>query len=89
MKITEEQLVKLQEFRNFFASANAALGEATIAYEGHKNNILKQVSEKESEFVMLKEALRDEYGDVNIDITTGEYSKVEANAELTKVEDDE
>ena len=86
MKIKEEQLEKLQEFRNFFAGANAALGEITLSYESHKNSILKQVTEKESEFSLLKEALREEYGDINIDINTGEYTVVEPNV---KQEDNE
>jgi hypothetical protein len=72
-KIKDEQLTKLQEFRNFFTNANMALGEATLNYESAKKAVLTQVEQKDLEFNEFRAELENEYGKVNINITTGEY----------------
>jgi len=72
-KIKDEQLTKLQEFRNFFTNANMVLGEATLNYEAAKKDILTKVEEKDAEFQALRQELEKEYGKVNINISNGEY----------------
>lgn len=72
-KIKDEQLAKLQDFRNFFTNANMALGESTLNYELAKKGILAQVEEKDAEFQSFRSELEKEYGKVNINISNGEY----------------
>lgn len=75
-KIKDEQLAKLQEFRNFFTNANMALGETTLNYELAKKGILVQVEEKDAEFQSFRTELEKEYGKVNINIANGEYQVI-------------
>lgn len=72
-KITDDQLTKLQEFRNFFTNVKMALGEATLAYESTKKRMLEQADQKDQEFEALRKELEEQYGKVNISIETGEY----------------
>lgn len=72
-KIKDEQLTKLQDFRNFFTNANMVLGEATLNYEAAKKDILTKVEEKDAEFQAFRNELEKEYGRVNINISNGEY----------------
>ena len=61
-KISEEHLVTVKEFTNFFANAKLALGDATLRYETDKTNILAQTKAKDEEFVSFE---------------TGEYTSIE------------
>lgn len=75
-KIKDEQLAKLQDFRNFFTNANMALGESTLSYELAKKGILAQVEEKDAEFQSFRAELEKEYGKVNINVANGEYQVI-------------
>lgn len=75
-KIKDEQLAKLQDFRNFFTNANMALGESTLSYELAKKGILAQVEEKDVEFQSFRAELEKEYGKVNINVANGEYQVI-------------
>jgi hypothetical protein len=75
-KIKDEQLTKLQEFRNFFTNANMALGETTLNYEAAKKAILSQVDQKDLEFNEFRAELEKEYGKVNINISNGEFQVI-------------
>lgn len=72
-KIKDEQLTKLQEFRNFFTNSNMVLGEATLNYEFAKKDILSKVEAKDAEFQEFRKELEKEYGKVNINVSNGEY----------------
>jgi|688.fasta_scaffold516315_2 hypothetical protein len=76
-KISEEHLVTVKEFTNFFANAKLALGDATLRYETDKTSILSQTKAKDEEFVSFQKTLEESYGRVNINIETGEYTPVE------------
>lgn len=76
-KISEEHLVKLKEFTNFFTNAKLALGEAALKYESTKENILYQTKTKDDEFSEYQKVLQDAYGKVNINLETGAYTPVE------------
>jgi hypothetical protein len=76
-KISEEHLVTVKEFTNFFANAKLALGDATLRYETDKASILAQTKAKDEEFVNFQKTLEESYGRVNINIETGEYTPVE------------
>lgn len=76
-KISEEHLVTVKEFTNFFANAKLALGDATLRYETDKTNILAQTKAKDEEFVSFQKVLEESYGKVNISIETGEYTSIE------------
>ena len=76
-KISEEHLVTVKEFTNFFANAKLALGDATLRYETDKTNILAQTKAKDEEFVSFQKVLEEAYGKVNISIETGEYTSIE------------
>lgn len=75
-KIKDEQLTKLQEFRNFFTNSNMVLGEATLNYEFAKKDILSKVEAKDAEFQQFRQELEKEYGKVNINVSNGEYQLI-------------
>jgi hypothetical protein len=76
-KISEEHLVTLKDFTNFFTNAKLALGEATLRYETAKDSIISQTKTKDEEFVEFQKELQESYGRVHISIDTGIYTPVE------------
>jgi hypothetical protein len=76
-KISEEHLITLKDFTNFFTNAKLALGEAALRYETAKDSIISQTKTKDEEFVEFQKELQASYGRVHISIDTGVYTPVE------------
>jgi|GEM_PF-2065584 len=76
--INAEQLKKLQDFNVFMDKARLSLGELSIQYEFQKADILSQIAVQQQNFNELEKAIKDEYGDIRVNIETGEIVKQEA-----------
>ncbi|MNQ80499.1 hypothetical protein D3C85_954840 [compost metagenome] len=75
--INAEQLKKLQDFNAFMDKARVSLGELSIQYEFQKADILSQIAVQQQNFNELEKAIKDEYGDIRVNIETGEIVKQE------------
>lgn len=75
--INAEQLKKLQDFNVFMDKARLSLGELSIQYEFQKADILSQIAIQQQNFNELEKAIKDEYGDIRVNIETGEIVKQE------------
>jgi hypothetical protein len=75
--ISTEQLKKLQDFNAFIDKAKLSLGELSLQYELQKANILAQVSVQQEKVFELEKEIREEYGDIKVNIETGEIIKEE------------
>lgn len=80
-KITADQLKKLNEFEESLTRGSNIVGSITIQYEFQKANLLSQVKDLNEQYTKFKMDLKEEYGDIDIDISTGEYSERETNDE--------
>jgi hypothetical protein len=79
-KITEEQLKKVNEGQEKLISLVNQIG----VLESQKHGLLHQVADVNKEVEEFKVELEEEYGSVNIDLKTGEYEIIEAEAKLEK-----
>lgn len=75
--INAEQLKKLQDFNVFMDKARLSLGELSIQYEFQKADILSQIAVQQQNFNELEKTIKDEYGDIRVNIETGEIVKQE------------
>lgn len=75
--INAEQLKKLQDFNLFMDKARVSLGELSIQYEFQKADILSQIAVQQQKFNELEKAIKDEHGDIRVNIETGEIVKQE------------
>ncbi|MHC0445870.1 hypothetical protein ACWA1F_10685 [Flavobacterium sp. 3-218] len=75
--IKAEQLKKLQDFNVFMDKARLSLGELSIQYEFQKADILSQIAVQQQNFNELEKAIKEEYGDIRVNIETGEIVKQE------------
>lgn len=75
--INAEQLKKLQDFNAFMDKARVSLGELSIQYEFQKADILSQIAVQQQKFNELEKAIKDEHGDIRVNIETGEIVKQE------------
>ena len=75
--INAEQLKKLQDFNVFMDKARLSLGELSIQYEFQKADILSQIAVQQQNFNELEKAIKEEYGDIRVNIETGEIVKQE------------
>ncbi|QLC65771.1 hypothetical protein LPB248_05530 [Flavobacterium sp. LPB0248] len=75
--IKAEQLKKLQDFNVFMDKARLSLGELSIQYEFQKADILSQIAVQQQNFNELEKAIKDEHGDIRVNIETGEIVKQE------------
>lgn len=75
--INAEQLKKLQNFNVFMEKARLSLGELSIQYEFQKADILSQIAVQQQSFNELEKAIKEEYGNVRVNIETGEIVKQE------------
>ena len=75
--INAEQLKKLQNFNVFMEKARLSLGELSIQYEFQKADILSQIAVQQQNFNELEKAIKEEYGNVRVNIETGEIVKQE------------
>jgi hypothetical protein len=80
-RITEHQLGKLRNFEESFAKGRDMVGGMTLQYEFQKSSLLAQIAELDKDFQKLKSDLKDQYGDIDIDLTTGVYTIKEVTEE--------
>lgn len=73
MKITEEELTKLQEVVLAMNEIKNALGAAEI----EKANLLSNYESAQDELNKSRESLKEKYGDINVNLSTGEYEEIE------------
>ena len=57
--------------------ARLSLGELSIQYEFQKADILSQIAVQQQSFNELEKAIKEEYGNVRVNIETGEIVKQE------------
>lgn len=70
-----DQLKKLQAFENFMKAAREAMGSLQINYEVQKGELLNQVLMQQKEIAELEKAIKEQYGDIRVNIETGEIVK--------------
>jgi hypothetical protein len=69
------QLEKLQAFEKFMKAAREAMGSLQINYEVQKGDILNQVLMQQKEIAELEKVIKEQYGDIRVNIETGEIVK--------------
>ena len=82
MKIKEEQLKKIQEQQKALNSIMHEIG----VLEALKHGLLHKFAGINQEVEDVKSELEKEYGAVNINLETGEYTEIEKEQELSKVD---
>tara|TARA_R100000655_G_scaffold35567_2_gene69185 strand:+ start:109 stop:357 length:249 start_codon:yes stop_codon:yes gene_type:complete len=82
MKIKEEQLKIIQEQQKELNSIMHNVG----VLEAQKHGLLHKFAGINQEVEDMKAELEKEYGAVNINLETGEYTEIEKQEELSKVE---
>tara|TARA_R100000995_G_scaffold12237_1_gene4967 strand:+ start:169 stop:417 length:249 start_codon:yes stop_codon:yes gene_type:complete len=82
MRIKEEQLKVIQEQQKELNSIIHNVG----VLEAQKHGLLHQFAGINQEVEDMKAELEKEYGAVNINLETGEYTEIEKQEELSKVE---
>ena len=80
MKITEEQLTKVNEQQNQLAEVITKIG----LVEADKHSLLHLLAEINKEVEEYKNELEEQYGKVSIDLQTGEYTKIEEDESNTE-----
>ena len=75
MKIKEEQLKKITDQKEAIASLLSKIGYI----ETQKHGYLHEIATINQEVDALKKELEEEYGSINIDLTTGEYTVITEN----------
>jgi hypothetical protein len=80
-RITEHQLTKIRSFEDSFAKGREMIGGLTVQYEFQKSSILAQFAELEKDYSKLKSDLKEQYGDIDIDLGTGIYTVKEEKEE--------
>jgi hypothetical protein len=73
-RITEHQLSKIQSFEDSFRRGREMVGGLTLQYEFQKGSLLSQIAELEKDYNKFKEDLKEQYGDIDIDTSTGIYT---------------
>lgn len=74
-KIKEEQLSKLQEQQAKLSTLLTKIG----GLEANKHALLHEIAGVNKDVEEFKVELENEYGAININLETGEYSKIEQN----------
>ncbi len=82
MKIKEDQLKKIQEQQENLQKLLSNIG----AVESQKHAMLHELALINSEIEEFKKELEKEYGQVNINLEDGSYTKIEKEAEELEVE---
>jgi hypothetical protein len=75
--ISPEQLKKLKDFNVFMDKARLSLGELSIQFEFQKADILSQIAIQQQNFNELEKAIKEEHGDIRVNIETGEIVRQE------------
>ncbi len=79
-KITDEQLKSITEGQKELMTIVNQIG----ILESQKHSLLHKVADANKVVEDLKAELEKEYGAIDIDLTTGEYTEVEKDSKLTK-----
>ena len=82
MKIKEKQLKKIQEQQK---ALNSIMHEVGVL-EAQKHGLLHKFAGINQEVEDVKSELEKEYGAVNINLETGEYTEIEKEQELSKID---
>jgi uncharacterized protein YoxC len=82
MKIKEEQLKVIQDQQK---ELNAIMHEIGVL-EAQKHGLLHKFAGINQDVEDVKSQLEKEYGAVNINLETGEYTEIEKEPELSKVD---
>jgi hypothetical protein len=77
-RITEHQLSKIQSFEESFRKGREMVGGLTLQYEFQKTDLLSQIANLDKDYSKFKEDLKEQYGDINIDTSTGIYTVKES-----------
>ena len=77
MKIKEEQLKQVKEY---YTTIDKVVFDVGIV-ETKKHSLLHEVARLNELLENFKKELQSEYGDVNIDMETGEYTEIEKEVE--------
>ncbi len=83
MKIKEEQLKQVKEY---YTTIDKVVFDVGIV-ETKKHSLLHEVARLNELLESYKKELQSEYGDVNIDMETGEYTEIEKKVEELEAED--
>ena len=75
MKITKKELEKAQELSTSYNNSMVTLGNLELS----KNDVLIRAAKERQDIENLKQELEKKYGQVNIDLVTGEYVENESN----------
>jgi hypothetical protein len=75
MKITKKELQEAQKLSTSYNNSIATLGNLELS----KQDVLIEAAKNRQEIEKLKQSLEKKYGQVNIDLTTGEYTENESN----------
>ena len=78
MKIKEEQLSKIKEQQVKLQTVVNEIG----LIESKKHQLLHLVGTINEEIEEFKKGLEKEYGSININLETGEYTEIESNSEV-------
>jgi hypothetical protein len=77
-RITEHQLSKIKSFEESFARGREMVGGLTLQYEFQKTDLLSQIASLDKDYSKFKEDLKEQYGDIDIDTSTGIYTVKES-----------
>tara|TARA_R110002051_G_scaffold34367_2_gene76563 strand:+ start:452 stop:724 length:273 start_codon:yes stop_codon:yes gene_type:complete len=84
-KITEDQLELIKKQQNKLGELLKSIG----VLEVQKSNLKTQVKDVSEEIEKTKKELEEEYGPINIDLLTGEYTILEKAKEVEVEKNDE
>lgn len=73
-KVSEQQLERLQEFDKNTSQLKKALGDLTVQYEVQKSSILMSLQEQQTSIEDIKKQISEEFGNVSVDLLTGEIT---------------
>jgi hypothetical protein len=74
-KITQHQLSKLKTFEEQLSKGREIIGGMTIQFELQKKSVLDEISKISEDYGKFKDDLKEQYGEVDVDISTGIYSE--------------
>tara|TARA_B110000444_G_C18632713_1_gene497619 strand:- start:197 stop:454 length:258 start_codon:yes stop_codon:yes gene_type:complete len=83
MKVKEEHLKTIQEQQSKLNNLLNQIGYVSA----QKHALLHDFSKVNKEAEDFKSILEEEYGQINVDVTTGEYTVIDKDAKLEVVKD--
>ena len=76
-KITEEELTSIQELIQLMRRGESAVGGLEI----QKSNLLREIAEVQAKLDEERTALEEKYGQIEVNLETGEYTVVDSEKE--------